>query len=157
MICIELNTLLGDPCQERSARAGAHAQGEPGWDAAELGPRGQFTTSWPFMPRSRWVRPPVLTSHEKSNVPFCAGVNLISALLPGCSFTYLIPFGASTSMSAPSISRSWEPRYCDANMWVARPVLTTFRVTALPAFNVTWGGLNAYSLSSICTTEAGSG
>src|SRR6202171_5750013 len=101
----------------------------PAWD--------QFTTSWPFMPRSRWVRPPTLTSHETSNVPFCAGVNLISALFPGCSFTYLTPVGASTSMSAPSISRSWEPRYCDAIMWGARPVLTTFSVTALPAFSVT--------------------
>jgi len=42
-------------------------------------------------------------------------------------------------------------------MWVARPVLTTFNLTALPAFKVTWAGLNAYSLSSIRATEAGSG
>ncbi len=31
-------------------------------------------------------------------------------------------------------------RYVDANMWVARPVLTTFSLTALPAFRVTWAG-----------------
>src|SRR6266849_8402804 len=60
-------------------------------------------------------------SHPNSNVTLASGVNVISTLLPGRSFTYLTPFGASTSISPPSTSRSREARYEEANMCVIRP------------------------------------
>src|SRR5260370_7269857 len=90
------------------------------------------TTTWPFIPRSRCSRPPCFMSHPMSNVPLASGVNLISALLPGRSFTYLTPFGASTSISPPSTSRSREARYGDVNMSVTRPRLPTRSLTAFP-------------------------
>jgi len=43
--------------------------------------RSSIHTSCPFIPRSRWEAPR-LQSHENSNVPFCIGVNLISASFP---------------------------------------------------------------------------
>src|SRR4029077_14121901 len=109
------------------------------------------TTTTPFIPSSRWSRPACVMSHSMSNVPRASGVNLISALLPGRSFTYLIPFGASTSISPPSTSRSREARYGDVNMCVIRPRLTSWRVTGLPTARITRAGVNAYSLSTMRT------